>query len=207
VIGCNTVRRLSRIWPWTLALLFAAPTMAQPLSHVAVGAPAPEFSLRGADGHTHRLSDYRGKVVVLEWTSPVCPFTAHQYAIGSMQTLQRMAAAQGAVWLSIDTSRPGRPGYVTPAEAKTRVRKLRAKVAAFLFDDGAVGRAYGARATPAMYVIGKDGRVLYDGAYDDDAGGTGVVHHTYVAEVLKDLKTGKAVATPESRQYGCPVEY
>jgi hypothetical protein len=206
VTGCNTVR-LSWIWLWTLALIFASPALAQPLSHVAVGAVAPEFSLRGADGRIHRLSDYRGKVVVLEWTSPACPFTAHQYAIGSMQTLQRMAASQGAAWLSIDTSEPGRPGYVTPAGAKARVRKLRAKVAAFLFDDGLIGRAYGARATPAMYVIGKDGRLVYEGAYDDDAGGTGVVHHIYVAEFLEALKTGKAVATPETRQYGCPVEY
>lgn len=204
----KTGRRLGSTWPWAVALLFSTPAGAQPLSHVAVGAQAPDFSLNGADGRNHHLSDYRGKVVILEWTSPACPFTAHQYATGSMQGLQKRAAAQKVIWLSVDTSSLGKPGYLTADSAKARIQKTGAKVTAFLFDNGgAVGRAYGAKTTPAMYVIGKDGRVVYEGAYDDDAGGTEMVRHIYVGEVLNDLKTGKAVATPETRQYGCPVEY
>jgi peroxiredoxin len=181
--------------------------LAQPLSHVAVGAPAPDFTLRGADGAVHRLSDYRGKIVFLNWTSPVCPFTAHQYATHAMQDLQARVAKDGAVWLAINTSKPGRPGYLTADQAKARLAKLQARVTAFLFDDGQVGRTYGARATPAIYVIDKTGRVAYEGAFDDDAGGTGVVRHVYGRDALNALRAGKPVATPQTQQAGCPVEY
>jgi peroxiredoxin len=191
----------------TLAML-ATPAFPQALSQVAVGAPAPDFALAGADGQTHRLSDYRGKVVVLEWTSPVCPFTAHAYKTKAMQKVQTQAAGQRAVWLSVNTSSPGRPGFLTKDQASARIKTLGAKVKAFLFDTGGVvGRLYGARATPALYVVGKDGRVVYEGAFDDDAGGTGVVRHIYVAEALAALRAGRPVTTPETRQYGCPVEY
>jgi peroxiredoxin len=190
-----------------LAML-ARPAFPQALSHVAVGTPAPDFTLQGADGRPHHLSDYRGKVVVLEWTSPACPFTAHAYKIKAMQKIQQQAARQHAVWLSVDTSSPGRPGFLTADQAKARIKSLGAKVSAFLFDNGgAVGRLYGARTTPAMYVVGKDGRVVYEGAFDDDAGGTGVVRHLYVAEALSAVRAGRPVTTPETRQYGCPVEY
>lgn len=181
--------------------------LGQALGHLTVGAIAPDFSLQGADGHRHQLSDYRGKVVVLNWTSPVCPFTAHQYDTHAMQKLQRQAASQGAVWLAINTSKPGRPGFLTPVQAKARLGKLKAHVTAFLFDDGAVGRLYGARDTPTIYVIGKDGRLDYQGAFDDDSAGTGVVHHVYGAEALSDLKAGKPIKVAETRQVGCPVEY
>jgi peroxiredoxin len=191
----------------TLVLL-ATPALPQALSHLTVGAPAPDFALPGADGASHRLSDYRGSVVVLEWTSPVCPFTAHQYGIKAMQAAQKQAARQKVIWLSINTSSPGRPGYLSSDQAKARIEKTGAHITGFLFDTGGkVGRQYGAKTTPVLYIIGKDGRLAYQGAFDDDAGGTGIVHHRYVNEALTDLKAGKAIATPETRQYGCPVEY
>ncbi len=189
-------------------VLLATPALSQALSHLTVGAPAPDFTLTGADGQPHRLSDYRGKVVVLEWTSPACPFTAHQYAIKAMQAAQKQAARQKAVWISINTSSPGRPGYLTADQAKARIEKTGARITDFLFDTGGkVGRQYGAKTTPVLYIIGQDGRLAYQGAFDDDTAGTGVVHHRYVDEALANLKAGKAIATPESRQYGCPVEY
>jgi peroxiredoxin len=189
-------------------VLLATPALPQALSHLTVGAPAPDFTLPGDDGASHRLSDYRGKVVVLEWTSPVCPFTAHQYAIKAMQGAQKQAARQKAVWISINTSSPGRPGYLTSEQAKARVEKTSAQVTDFLFDTGGkVGRQYGAKTTPVLYIVGKGGRLVYQGAFDDDAGGTGIVRHRYVDEALTNLKAGKAVTTPETRQYGCPVEY
>lgn len=178
-----------------------------PLSHVAIGQAPPDFNLLGSDGRRHRLSDYRGKVVVLEWTSPACPFTAAKYASGQMQDSQKAAARQKVVWLSINTSAPDRPGYLAPAAAKSRVAKLGAKVTAFLFDDGRTGRAYGAKTTPAAYIIGRNGKLAYEGAVDDDDTARGEVKHNYITEALADITAGRPVATPETRQYGCPVEY
>jgi hypothetical protein len=179
----------------------------QPLSHVAVGQVPPDFNLLGSDGRHHRLSDYRGKVVVLEWTSPACPFTLAKYKSGQMQDAQKAAARQKVIWLSINTSQAGRPGYLTPKMAKARVATTGAKVTAFLLDDGKIGRAYGAKTTPAGYIIGRNGKLLYQGAFDDDDMFRGEIHHNYVTEALDDLAAGRPVMTPESRQYGCPVEY
>jgi hypothetical protein len=179
----------------------------QPLSHVTIGQAAPDFTLMGSDGRQHKLSDYRGKVVVLEWTSSACPFTAAKYKSGQIQDTQKAAARQHVVWLSINTSHPGQPGYLTPAQAKARIGQIGAKVTAFLLDDGKTGRAYGAKDTPAGYVIGRTGQVLYQGAFDDDDMARGEIHHNYVTEALDDIAAGHPVAVPQTRQYGCPVEY
>jgi hypothetical protein len=178
-----------------------------PLSYVAIGQAAPDFNLMGSDGRRHRLSDYHGKVVVLEWTSPACPFTAARYKSGELQDAQKAAARQKVVWLSINTSAPGRPGFLTPVQAKARVATIGAKVTAFLLDDSATGRAYGAKYTPTGYVIGRNGKLLYQGAFDDDDMGRGQIHHNYVTEALDDIAAGRPVKTPETRGAGCPVEY
>jgi hypothetical protein len=178
-----------------------------PLSHVAIGQTAPDFNLMGSDGRMHRLSDYRGKVVVLEWTSPACPFTAAKYKSGEIQDAQKVAARQRVVWLSINTSQPGRPGFLTPAQAQARVKEIGAKVTAFLFDASPTGRAYGAKYTPSGYVIGKNGKLLYQGAFDDDDLFRGEVRHNYVTEALEDIAAGRPVKTPETRGTGCPIEY
>ena len=189
-------------------LAFGPGALGQGLDHPVIGARAPGFDLVGQDGRHHRLSDYRGKVVVLEWTSPACPFTTAKYTAGQMQDAQKAAARQGVVWLSINTSAPGKPGYLTASKAKARIKSTGAKVTAFLFDNGGkAGRLYGARTTPGAYVIGKDGQLLYQGAVDDDDRALGEVHHNYVTEALADIAAHRPVAVPETRQYGCPVEY
>lgn len=192
-----------------LALLIGAPAQGRAyLDRVDIGAAAPDFSAMGADGQAHRLGDYAGQVVVLEWTSPVCPYTALKYEKGLMQALQRRAARQDVVWLSIDTAAPGRAGYLTPEAARARIAKTGARVTAFLSDpDGAVGKAYGARTTPSIYVIGQDGRLAYQGALDDDPGRKAPGGRSYLGDALVDLATGRAVRTPETRSYGCAVEY
>ena len=112
----------------------------------------------------HRLSDYAGKVVVLEWTSPVCPYTALKYRDGEMQALQRRAVAEGVAWITIDTAAPGRPGYLTPQAMQARMAKMGMHVTAFLSDaDGHIGREYGAKTTPQLYMIGPGGRLAYEG--------------------------------------------
>ncbi|HET9161288.1 MAG TPA: redoxin domain-containing protein [Caulobacteraceae bacterium] len=197
---------------FAVGLTLTAPTVASaafaPLQYVDIGQAAPQFSAMAADGKAHALSDYAGKVVILEWTSPACQFTAAKYKSGAMQALQRKAAKEGFVWLSVDTGAPGKPSYLTPAQARARVAKLNAKVTGFLFDvDGKIGRAYGAKTTPSFFIIGKDGKLAYQGAIDDDWGGPGKTGKKYVADAIDDLAAGKPVRTPKTRQWGCEVNY
>jgi len=178
------------------------------LGRVEIGAQAPDRALLGADGQTHRLSDYRGKTVILEWTSPVCPYTANKYRRGLMQALQRRAARQGAVWLSIDTSSPGKPGFLTPAQAKARIKATGAVVTGFLFDHGgAFARPYGIRTTPSMVMIDGQGRVVYQGAIDQVPENTKPDGKDHISAALDDLKASRAIRTPETRAYGCALEY
>jgi hypothetical protein len=189
-------------------LLWAAPAPAAPLGRVDIGAPAPDFSARGADGQAHRLSDYAGRVVVLEWMSPACPYTAMKYASGAMQALQRQAMASRAVWLSINTSAPGSPGYLTAGAARRRIASSHARITGLLFDeDGTIGRAYGARTTPSFYIVGRDGRLVYQGAMDDDPSVDDAKGRNYVRAALDDLEAGRPVKDAETRPYGCAVEY
>lgn len=185
-----------------------ASAFAQGLGRVDIGAKAPDFELIGADGRRHALRDYRGKVVVLEWTSPVCPYTKAKYDDGTMQKLQKTARAQGVVWLSVNTSASGKPGYLTRERARARVAQTKAIVTAFLLDDGGrIGRLYGARATPSFFIIGKDGRLAYQGAIDDDQLANGTVTRNYVQTALEDLSASRPMRTAETRPYGCAVEY
>lgn len=181
----------------------------QEFGRVRIGEPAPDFTLPGADGRRHSLSSYAGKIVVLEWTSPVCQYTAAHYDNGQMQALQRTAAGKGVVWLSINTTgSTAKPGYLTPRQAAARVRRTRSTVSAFLIDaDATVGRRYGARTTPSFVIIGKDGKVAYQGAIDNDVYATGEATRNYVREAIDALAAGRAPETAETRPYGCPVEY
>jgi len=190
------------------AFACASALAAEPLGRVEIGASAPGFTAQGADGLQHSLGDYAGKVVVLEWTSPVCPYTAIKYRRGLMQALQRRAARQGVVWIAIDTAAPDRPGYLTPEAARARITSTRAQVTAFLSDpDGRIGRAYGARTTPTLYVIAADGRLAYQGAVDSDPQASRPDQPNPVAAALDDLRAGRPVRVAETRAYGCAVEY
>lgn len=190
-----------------LAVGFSVSAMAMP----EVGKPAPAFSAQDMNGKTVQLSDYAGKVVVLEWTNHECPFVKKFYGASKMQDMQKAAVADGVVWLSINSSAAGKQGHVTAADAQ-EVTKTRAWAGtAYLLDDaGIIGKAYGAKTTPHMFVINKDGVVAYMGAIDskestdaaDIAGAT-----NYVEAALKSLKDGKPVETASTRAYGCGVKY
>ena len=178
------------------------------LSRVDIGQRAPDFTLEGADGRPHHLADYAGKVVVLEWMSPVCPFTTQKYKSGAMQALQNQARKDGDVWFSINTAAPSRPGYLNAAAARARIEATHATVSAYLSDpEGKVGMAYGAKVTPTFYIIGPDGRLAYEGAMDDDPNVDDFTGKNYVRDALGDLAAGRPVRTPETRTYGCGVEY
>jgi peroxiredoxin len=183
-------------------LAAAAPTL---------GGPAPAFQAMDADGHTRSLADFAGKIVVLEWTSSDCPYCGKHYGSGTMQALQKKAVKDGVVWLTISSSAPGREGYFTPKTARAWRAKVGSHATAILLDGaGTIGRAYGARATPHMFVIDKAGRVVYMGGIDDrpyadPASLKGA--KPYVANALADLKAGRPVAEPVSAPYGCSVRY
>jgi peroxiredoxin len=209
----DTARPLAKargfaFWAALAALSLAGRGLTEPLGRVDIGATAPGFTAQGADGRAHSLSDYAGKIVVLEWTSPVCPFTALKYDSGAMQALQRLAARRGAAWLSIDTSAPGRPGYLTPKAALARIAKTHATVTAFLSDlDGKIGRSYGAKATPSFFVIDAKGRLAYQGAMTERAADGAATGPDLVQAAIDDLRSGHPVRMPETEPYGCALEY
>ncbi|HEY2465736.1 MAG TPA: redoxin domain-containing protein [Steroidobacteraceae bacterium] len=185
-----------------------------PLSHatglgrVNVGSEAPQFTAKGADGKPHSLREYAGKLVVLEWTSPVCPFTAVKYKSGAMQALQRYAASRQIVWLSIDTAARDKAGYLTPVAARARIAQTHATVTAFLFDvDGNIARSYGAKTTPSFFVVNRDGKLAYEGAMDDQVFADDAAGHEYVKSALDDLVAGRRVQNAETQPQGCAVEY
>lgn len=175
-----------------------------------IGQPAPNFSAPDADGRTRSLNQYRGKTVVLEWTNHDCPYVKKHYS-GNMQGLQREATRDGVVWLSIVSSAPGEQGHVTGAQAKQLTASRNASPTAVLLDpEGRVGRLYGAKTTPHMFVINPQGRLVYAGGVDDVA--TNKVEDLKRAKplvrlALADVKAGRAVAIPASRPYGCAVKY
>jgi len=178
------------------------------LGRVNIGAPAPLFTAPGADGARHSLRDYLGKLVVLEWTNPVCPFTAVKYKNGTMQALQRYATSKQVVWLSIDTAAPDRAGYLTPAAAQARMAQTHATVTAFLFDvDGKIARSYGAKTTPSFFVIDREGKLVYQGAMDDQVFADQALGHEYMKSALDDLTAGRHVQAAETQPQGCAIEY
>jgi peroxiredoxin len=178
------------------------------LSRVNVGAQAPKFSAKGADGKQHGLRDYAGKLVVLEWTNPVCPFTAVKYKSGTIQALQRYAASHQVVWLSIDTAAPDKAGYLTAAAARDRVAQTHATVTAFLFDtDGNIARSYGAKTTPSFFIVDRDGKLAYEGAMDDQVFADQGPGHEYMKSALDDLLAGHRVKDSETQPQGCAIEY
>lgn len=189
------------------ALLLPVSAFAAP----KVGAPAPAFELKDIDGKTRSLAELKGKTVVLEWTNDGCPYVKKHYETGNMQKLQRDAQKEGVVWVTINSSAPGKQGHVDGDGAKKLLAKHDASPSMYLLDpDGKVGKLYGAQTTPHMYVIDKDGTLVYMGAIDDKPTSDKADVKTaknYVVEALAALKAGKRVQTPVTRAYGCSVKY
>jgi hypothetical protein len=190
-----------------LTILFAMPALAK----VSVGEPAPDFTLADSNGKSHSLSQYKGKVVVLEWNNPQCPFVGKHYGSGNMQKQQADATASGVVWLTINSSATGKQGDITGAEANAYITKVGGKQAAYLLDpSGQVGHLYGARTTPHMYVIDKNGVLRYMGGIDSikSTDQDDVAKATqYVPQALSELAAGKPISMPMAEPYGCGVKY
>lgn len=193
---------------YILATLWVASSIA--LAEVEIGKPAPEFTAKDINGKTHRLSDYKGKIVVLESYNLDCPFCANHFKSGAMQELQAWATSKGVVWLLVNSVNPKSPSHRTPAAAKTESDKYKIKATAWLDDSsGKVGKLYGMKTTPHMFVINKDGVLAYDGAINDKAEDSGDPRkaRNYVREAIGKLLAGEPVKVAKTRPYGCGVKY
>ena len=176
-----------------------------------IGKPAPEFMGNDVNDEHVMLSALKGKTVVLEWTNPDCPFVHKQYDSGNMQAVQKAATTDGVVWITINSSAQGKEGNYSAAELKKIYADKKSNFSHLLIDQsGEIGQLYGAKTTPHMYVIDKEGTLVYEGAIDDKSG-TDVAEvktaKNYVTAALADLKAGKPVGINMSKPYGCGVKY
>jgi peroxiredoxin len=189
------------------AVVLAAPALAAPIN----GAAAPDFTARDATGKTVKLSDFKGKTVVLEWTNSGCPFVRAHYDSGTMQQRHREARAAGVVWLSVNSGAPGKQGHVDGAGARAEMASGKAMPTHYLLDaDGTVGRLYVAKTTPHMFVIRSDGVLAYQGAIDDKPTAIDADAKTatpWAANAVKAVLAGKAPTPAITRPYGCSVKY
>jgi alkyl hydroperoxide reductase subunit AhpC len=178
---------------------------------VKVGDPAPGFTAVDSIGKQQKLSDYKGKYVVLEWHNQGCPYTKKHYDSGNMQRLQKEWTGKGVIWLTVISSAPGKQGFVTPQQENDYVKKMNAVPTAVLMDPaGTLGRLYDAKTTPQMFIIDPKGTLVYQGAIDDKP--TSDVSDiprskNYVNIALTEIMAGKPVSEPATRPYGCSVKY
>jgi peroxiredoxin len=181
------------------------------VSQAEIGKKAPDFTLTDIAGKSVKLNSFRGKFVVLEWFNDECPFVKKHYKSDNMQALQKEYTGKGVVWLTICSSAPGKPGNHTNEEYKKILSDYNAEPTHFLVDsDGKVGKLYGAKTTPDMFLISKTGKVEYSGAIDDkpvpDADSIKTAKN-YIREALDQALSGKSIATRSTKSYGCSVKY
>lgn len=193
-------------------LAFAATVCAAGIAIAAVetGKPAPDFTARDINGKEHKLSDYKGKIVVLESYNLDCPFCAKHFKNGAMQELQAQLTAKGVVWLLVNSTNPKHPSYRTAEAAKKEWTAQGMKATAWLDDSsGAVGKAYGMKTTPHMFVIDANGNLAYQGAIDDNPSDKGDPRKSrnYVMEAVSKLLAGEQVEVTQTKPYGCSVKY
>lgn len=198
----------------SLLALAAVCSMVLPMTASAepkTGEPAPAFTVKDAAGKEVSLDALQGNIVVLEWSNFGCPFVKKHYGAGNIQALQKAAAKDSVVWLSIFSSAKGKEGYMTPEAAIAEMKKQGGAPAHILMDpDGTLGKLYAAKTTPHIYIIDKEGTLVYQGAIDDkptadpaDIKGA----NNYAAEALAALKAGTPVAHGTTKPYGCSVKY
>ncbi len=185
-------------------LTAAAPQETTP----AVGDLAPAFSLKDTAGQTHSLADYKGKIVVLEWTNPGCPVVQRHYQDGLMPATQKAALEKGVVWLAINSTNPNHGNYREPAALDKIYADWKTAYTLQLMDaDGKTGKSFGAKTTPHIFVIDTAGRIAYNGAIDDDTNGSKTDRSNYALAAVDALLGGQSVAVTTTRPYGCSVKY
>jgi len=194
-----------------LALVgFSAALAATASAAVEIGKPAPDFTATDINGKTVKLSDYKGKIVVLESYNLECPFCANHFKTGAMQELQKDITSKGGIWLVVNSVNPKHPNFRTPEQARAEWTKQQMNATAWLDDSsGKIGKEYGMKTTPHMFVIDQSGMLVYNGAIDDKP----TPNHSpkearnYVSEAFGKLQSGEKVAVAETKPYGCSVKY
>lgn len=189
----------------------AAPEVeaAQTTQAAALGAPAPAFTLSSVQGAKVSLSDYAGKTVVLEWFNPDCPFVKSAHgADGVLRTLPKRWTDQGVVWLAINSSGPGKQGAGLERNTAA-LAEYSIDYPVLLDEPGTVGKAYGAKSTPHLFIVGPDGKLVYRGGLDNAPMGKAPSEGRvdYVSAALSSVIAGQPVALAETKNYGCSVHY
>jgi len=190
--------------------LFTTLVLAISAFAVEIGKTAPDFTGTDINGKTVKLSDYKGKIVVIESYNSDCPFCHNHYKTGAMQELQRDLAAKGVVWLLVDSVNTKNFSYRTPAQAKKESADLKINATAWIDDhSGDIGHLYGMKTTPHMFVIAADGTLVYDGAIDNrpEPFGDPRTAKNYVRAAVDELLAGKPVTVTQTKPYGCGVHY
>ncbi len=189
------------------ALALAAPASAK----IATGSNVSDMTVTDSNGVQHNLSDFAGKKVVLEWTNEGCPYVKKHYTTNNMQKTQAMATADGAVWLSVISSAPGKQGYKSGEQANEWKEAQGAGSTAIVLDpEGDMGKAFAAKTTPHMYIIDESQTLVYQGAIDDNRSASPATVEgakNYVMAAMDDLKAGNPVAVSDTPPYGCSVKY
>jgi peroxiredoxin len=202
------MKHLNLLFTLAAAVALMAFTVAPNPSGVEVGKPVPDFTLTDITGKEHKLSDYKGKVVILEWTNPNCPFVQRVYKQAIMTTTQEKASQKGVVWLTINSTHPKHQDFETNESQSKTYKEWKARHTALLTDpEGTIGRMYDAKTTPHMFIIDKEGKLVYNGAIDDDPRGNKSEKLNYVEAALAELTDGKPVSTATTRPYGCSMKY
>lgn len=197
----------------TAAALIAAFGLSQAVAKSAqVGSPAPDFTLTDIEGKTYRLSELKGKTVVLEWTNPDCPIVKKHYdRSGNIPSLQQKATGDGVVWLSINSASKGGQGDYAPEKVKSWQQKNKSNPTAYLRDPThQVGKLYDARTTPHLFVIDPNGTLVYNGAIDSISSGNPddiAKAENYVVSALSAVKNGGTPAKGTTKPYGCAIKY
>jgi peroxiredoxin len=200
--------KLALITACSLSLL--TPLLTSTAATAEVGKPAPEFTATDIEGKTHKLSDYKGKIVVLESYNLDCPFCHNHFKTGAMQDLQAEMTKEGVIWLMVNSVNAKNPGYRNPEAAKKEWAAQKMKATAWLDDhSGEVGKKYGMRTTPHMFVIDKNGVLAYQGAIDDRASDSGDPRtaRNYVREAVQKLMAGQKLEVTQTKPYGCGIKY
>jgi peroxiredoxin len=196
------------IFKSTLLGLAALAVSALPaLADAAVGTVAPAFTLKGVDGKSHSLADYKGKVVVLEWINPNCPVSNRHAREKTMTDLVKQHGE--VVWLGINSTNPSSGDFLKPADHQAYDQKFGITYPVLYDETGQVGHAYGARTTPHMFIVGADGKVAYNGAIDDDPPGRKAKPDrlNFVGQGLNAEKKGASPDPASTKPYGCSVKY